>query len=225
MTLVGPSGYVQIGTLLAVSAGSGTVLWQGWLLTLQLSAASLVGGLLLGIILANGKRSRIWPWRVVCNAYVELVKNLPLLAQVLILYFVFTKSAGIQNVLPIGVLTLSSFSAAYIAEIVAAGVGSVATAQLDSARAMGASKLQIFRKLVLPQAFRHMLPGLGAQFVSIVKDSSLLSVVGIGEFTRAIQDSRSEFWLLAFGYLVLTFPISMWVRAVEKKRSCSVPHR
>ena len=122
-----------------------------------------------------------------------------------------------------GVLTLALFSAAYIAEIVRAGIESVGASQWESARAIGMSDPQIYRHIVFPQAMRRALPPLAGQFVSLIKDSSLLSMIGIAEFTKNARDVNSlpfstlESYLpLAIGYLVLTLPISWWTQRLDR---------
>jgi polar amino acid transport system permease protein len=124
----------------------------------------------------------------------------------------------------VGVLTLSLFSGAYISEIIRAGIESIGRSQLESAKAIGLTRRQTYRYVIFPQALRQTLPPLAGQFVSLVKDSSLLSIIGIAEFTwnaesiNAMTFSTLESYLpLAVGYLVLTLPISIWTRQLERR--------
>ena len=121
-------------------------------------------------------------------------------------------------------LTLSFFSGAYISEIIRAGIESVGKSQLESARAIGLTRSQTYRYVIFPQALRQTLPPLAGQFVSLIKDSSLLSIIAITEFTWSAQAvnartfSTLESYLpLAFGYLILTLPISLWTRRLERQ--------
>ena len=123
-----------------------------------------------------------------------------------------------------GLLILSCFSGAYIAEIVRAGIESVGRSQLESAQAIGLTRPQIYRHVIFPQALRQTLPPLAGQFASLIKDSSLLYVIGIPEFTananavNAMTFSPFECYLpLAVGYLILTLPISLWTRRLEQR--------
>lgn len=227
--------------ILAVSAGvwallAGTLkgwegIWEyrrvflnGWLLTLGLSAAALVCSTLIGFLAATLRRSRILVLRAVATVYIEFIRGTPLLVQLLLFFYVFADAAGIGNRLVVGVLTLSLFSGAYIAEIIRAGMESVGETQRESARAIGLTPWQINRLVVLPQALRVSLPPLAGQFASLIKDSSLLSILGIAEFTLSAQQVNSatystlESYLpLAAGYLVLTLPISLWSRRMEER--------
>ena len=112
----------------------------------------------------------------------------------------------------------------YISEVIRAGLQSVSESQLESARAIGLTRPQTYRYVILPQALRLTLPPLVGQFVSLIKDSSLLSIIGLNEFTQAARDvnavtySTLECYLpLAAGYLVLTLPLSLWLRSLEKR--------
>ena len=123
-----------------------------------------------------------------------------------------------------GILILSFFSGAYISEIVRAGIESISQSQLESARAIGLTNSQTYRYVIFPQAIRITLPPLVGQFVSLIKDSSLLSIIAVNEFTQAARDVNSvtystlEAYIpLAIGYLILTLPISLWTRRLEKR--------
>ncbi len=200
-----------------------TLFLHGWGTTLGLSVASLGLSLLLGVGLALAGQSRWLPLRSFHRLTVEVIRGTPLLVQILIFFYVVADAYGIQNRYVVGVLTLSLFSAAYIAEIVRAGIESVGASQWESARAIGMSDPQIYRHIVFPQAMRRALPPLAGQFVSLIKDSSLLSMIGIAEFTKNARDVNSltfstlESYLpLAIGYLVLTLPISWWTQRLER---------
>jgi polar amino acid transport system permease protein len=197
---------------------------DGWLTTIGLSAAALVGSTLLGLCSALAQGSRFLPLRSLGKIYVELVRGTPLLVQILILFYVVADAFGVQNRYLVGVLTLSLFSGAYISEIIRAGIESVGRSQWESARAIGLTRAQTYRYVVFPQALRQSLPPLAGQFVSLVKDSSLLSIIAIQEFTQSAEmvNSRTfstlECYLpLAVGYLILTLPISLWTRQLEKR--------
>ena len=122
-----------------------------------------------------------------------------------------------------GVLILANFAGAYISEMIRAGIDSVGRSQLDSARAVGFTREQTYRYVIFPQALRQTLPPLAGQFASLIKDSSLLMIIGFEEFTNNAQQvasftfSNLESYLpLALGYLVLTLPISLWTQGMER---------
>ena len=149
---------------------------------------------------------------------------MPLLVLILVLFYVVANAMGIQDRLLVGVVVLSFFAGAYIAEIIRAGIESVGASQLESARAIGLTVGQTYRYVIFPQALRQVLPPLAGQFASIIKDSSLLSIIGLAEFTYTAQQVNSatystlESYLpLAVGYLILTLPISLWTQALGRR--------
>jgi polar amino acid transport system permease protein len=198
---------------------------SGWLMTLGIAAVALPLSLLLGLTLALARRAPWLPVQYFSRIYVELARGTPLLVQIYFYFYVFGQSLGLQNRFIPGVVILSMFSAAYISEIIRGGIESIAKSQLESARAIGLSTTQTYRYVIFPQAIRQILPGLAGQFVSLVKDSSLLSIIAVNEFTQA-GSNVAAFTLAAFesylplavGYLIITLPISMWTQRLERKR-------
>ena len=200
------------------------VFWRGWLLTILISFLSLLLSTLIGGVVALARRSRILPLRSAALLYVEVIRGTPLLAQILFLFYVVANGIGLQDRLVAGILILSLFSGAYLSEMIRAGIESVPGSQLESARAIGLTTFQTYRFVITPQALRQILPPLAGQFASLIKDSSLLSIIGIGEFTLAAQQVNSatyrtlESYLpLAIGYLALTLPISLLSKMLEKR--------
>jgi polar amino acid transport system permease protein len=197
---------------------------QGWLRTLLLSAISLVASCLIGSLLTLLRRSPFLLFRYLSRICVEAIRGTPLLVQLLIFYYVVAQSFHIENRYLVGVLTLSVFSGAYISEVIRAGIESIAASQLDAARSIGLTTAQTYRYVILPQAIRQILPPLAGQFASLIKDSSLLSIIGIGELTLSAQNvssytySNFESYIpLALGYLILTLPISLFTQSLERR--------
>ncbi len=148
---------------------------------------------------------------------------MPLLVLILVLFYVVANALKIDDRFLVGVVVLSLFAGAYIAEIIRAGIESVGASQRESARAIGLTSAQTYRYVVLPQALRQALPPLAGQFASLIKDSSLLSIIGVAEFTYTAQQVNSatystlESYLpLAVGYLVLTLPISLFSSLLQR---------
>lgn len=198
--------------------------WKGWLTTIWISLASLGLSTAIGLFFALARRSRILPLRYFGKLYIELVRGTPLLVQILIFFYVVASAFHVENRYVVGVLVLSFFAGAYISEILRAGIESVGKSQLESARAVGFTRAQTYRFVIFPQAIRQSLPPLAGQFVSLIKDSSLLSIISINEFTLNAQQVNSytystleSYIPLAIGYLILTLPISLWTRWLEKK--------
>jgi len=197
---------------------------RGWLVTLVLSAISLVFSCLIGILLALLRRVPFLPLRYLARIYVETIRGTPLLVQLLIFFYVVAHSFRLENAYVAGVLTLSIFSGAYISEVIRSGIESVGQSQLDSARAIGLTTAQTYRYVIFPQVIRQILPPLAGQFASLIKDSSLLSIVSISEFAFNAQNvssytySNFESYIpLAIGYLLLTLPISLWTQSLERR--------
>ena len=197
---------------------------QGWLMTVAISAAALLVSVFIGVVTALARRARFLPLRYAAALYVEAVRGTPLLVQILILFYVVANAVGVENRYVVGVLSLSLFAGAYLAEMVRAGIESIRDSQLESARAIGLTRGQTYRYVIFPQVVRQLIPPLTGQFASIIKDSSLLSIIALNEFTLNAQEvnaftySTLESYLpLAAGYLLLTLPISLASRILERK--------
>jgi polar amino acid transport system permease protein len=197
---------------------------SGWLETLKLAGAALVMSTVFGLILALGRRSPWLPLRAMCTVHVELIRCTPLLAQILILYYGIFHFAKLEDRWFGSLLILSNFAGAYISEILRAGIESVGASQLESARAIGLTNAQTYRYVIFPQALRQVLPPLTGQFASLIKDSSLLSIIGLEELSNNAQQVANNtftylesYALLALGYLALTLPISLWSRWLEQR--------
>jgi polar amino acid transport system permease protein len=207
-------------------------LWRGWLMTLQISFAALLGSMFFGLMFMLGQRSSLIVVRWTCRAFLEFVRDTPLLVHLLFGYFVIFAPLmsrplgehGFDDKLIIGVLLLSVFEGAYLGEILRGGVESIPRTQWESARAVGFSPFQVYRYVIFPQALRRVLPAMAGLFVSLIKDSSLLNVIGVQEYfynTKAFI-SRSYVGLegyvpLALGYLILTLPVAWLSHWLEKR--------
>jgi polar amino acid transport system permease protein len=199
---------------------------EGWFLTLGISTVALVASVVIGFVLALGQRSYFLPLRYFAKVIVELVRCTPLLVLILVMWYgvggVF--HIGDQYRLVAGILILSIFEGAYISEIMRAGIEGVGKSQIESARAIGLTRGQTYRFVIVPQAFRQTLPPLVGQLVSLIKDSSLLSFIAIAELTFVAQQVNSDTYStletylpLALGYLVLTIPLSLLSRFLERR--------
>ncbi len=196
---------------------------SGWLMTLAISASTLAVSTFLGTGLAILRRSRFLPALGLAKLYVEVVRGTPLLVILLVGFYGVANAVGLHDRYIAGSLILSFFSAAYISEIIRGGLESVGATQLESARAAGFTRWQTFRYVTLPLATRNILPALTGQFALLIKDSSLLSVISVSEFTMNAQQVASrtfgtlESYLpLAAGYLLITLPISAAARTLER---------
>jgi len=200
------------------------MLLRGFVATVLLGGAALVLSALVGIAVAVLLGSGNPLLEAAGRVYVELVRGTPLLVQLLIGFYVVASAVGLDDRYVVGVLVLALFSGAYMAEIFRGGLAAIPQTQRDAARAIGLTPWQSLRLVILPQAVRLVLPAVAGQFVSLIKDSSLLSVIAVSEFTLAAQEvnaftySTLECYLpLAAGYLLLTLPLSALSRLLERR--------
>ncbi|MBX9577869.1 MAG: amino acid ABC transporter permease [Chthoniobacterales bacterium] len=200
------------------------VFWQGWVETILIATAALFFSILLGSLIVMARRSVFWCLRILSLTFIELIRGTPLLTQILFFFYVIAHGIGLENRLIAGIAILSLFSSAYLSEIIRGGIEMIPLAQWESAKILGLTRFQTYRYVVLPQVLRHLSPALTGQFASLIKDSSLLSIIGIKEFTMAAQQVNAttyctleSYFPLACGYLLLTLPLSIGSRRLEKK--------
>ncbi len=222
--LVGEGDLVFEGDALAIKSGvtPGPLLWGLWL-TLKLSALSLLFALAIGVVVGLGRVAHNPAVRALAATYVELIRGTPLLVQIFIFYF-FVGTVMNLSAFTAGVAALAVFTGAYVAEIVRAGIEAVPKGQMEAARSLGLSYVQAMRHVVLPQAVKKSLPSLAGQFINLIKDSSLVSVMALTDLTKAGREvvsstfSPFEVWFtVAAMYLVLTGALSLWVRRLERR--------
>ncbi|NLM78542.1 MAG: amino acid ABC transporter permease [Ruminococcaceae bacterium] len=196
----------------------------GFMVTLLISFFSLLGSLLLGLFAALGRRSKVLFFRYLASVYVEVIRSTPLLVQILLFFYIIGTAYRLTNRYAMGVLILSLFAGAYVAEIIRGGLESIPSAQLETARSLCFTKVQTYRYIVIPQLSRIVLPPLTGQFASLVKDSSLLSFIAVNEFTKMVMEADAlnfatfeNYMLLAVGYMLITLPISWLTKRLERK--------
>ncbi len=231
---VSEGDYVYPGDVLGVhQEWKVGILLQGLWLTLKVSMISIFFGILIGLLagLARVSNNPAFKWSAI--TYIEIVRGSPLLVQIFIWYFVLgtlintlLAKNGMAQLPPLwyGVASLAVFAGAYVAEIVRAGIQSIHRGQMEAARSLGMTYPQAMRHVILPQAFRRILPPLAGQFISLIKDSSLLGIIAIRELTKATREVVTtslqpfELWFVcALLYLVLTFGLSMFVQYLERR--------
>ncbi len=182
-----------------------------------------VFGLLIGLVAGLMKVSKNYTVRTLAAIYVEVIRGTPLLVQIFIAYFFFGTVFNLdRNVAGIGALAL--FAGAYVAEIIRAGIQSIAKGQMEAARSLGMSMPQAMIDVILPQAFKRILPPLSGQFISLIKDSSLVSVIAITDLTKSGREiitstfATFEIWLVvAAMYLIVTSILSQFVFYLERR--------
>lgn len=200
------------------------LLAEGIVVTLQVSAIAAVLGLLLGVICGLGALSRSRPVRWIVTAYVDFIRGTPLLIQIFLVFFALPMVGIRFDEFWAGVIALSLNAAAFVAEVVRGGVGSIEKGQTEAAKAIGMRHSQILVFILLPQAYRQMVPPLTNELISLVKNSSLLSVISVYELTRAGQAIISVhfvpfeiYTLLALYYYALIKALS-WLSIQLERR-------
>ncbi len=167
-------------------------LFRGTVLTLQISAISMVLSLVVAVFGALGRTSGPRWLRAVIASYVEIIRNTPFLVQVFVIYFGLP-SVGVRlDSTVCAVLAMVLNGSAYTIEIVRAGIESIGHGQTEASRALGLHRLQTFRLIILPQALRAVVPPLGSQFILLMLNSSIVSVISAEELTAATMDISSR---------------------------------
>lgn len=196
---------------------------EGTLKTLEISAIALLLAIPIGIIFGMGRISRNPVFRLISSIYVEVMRGVPLLVLLIWIFFVLGQFLKLGSYWG-SIIGLAIFTGAFIAEIVRSGIQSVPKGQMEAARSSGMTYWQAMRLIILPQAFRRVLPPLASQFIMLIKDSSLISVIGATELTLAAKNLVSttlrsiEIWtFVGLLYFVMTFTLSMIIRVIERR--------
>ncbi|OQY02399.1 MAG: ABC transporter permease [Desulfobacteraceae bacterium 4572_130] len=209
------------------------ILLQGLWLTLKVSIIASLFGMVIGIFTGFARISSNPAFKWFAITYIEIIRGSPLLVQIFIWYFVLgtlintlLTQYGLLLIPPLwfGIASLATFTGAYVAEIVRAGIQSINKGQTEASRSLGMTYVQSMTYIIFPQAFRRIIPPLAGQFISLVKDSSLLGIIAIRELTKATREVVTtslqpfELWFVcAILYLVLTFTLSMLLQYLEKR--------
>jgi polar amino acid transport system permease protein len=205
----------------------GELIWgplvKGLIVTIQISALSLILTVAIGLATALLRLSNSLAGRVLARVYLEAIRNTPLLVQLYVFYFIFSPIFGVNRFWT-GVLCLAFFEGAFATEIFRAGIQSVERGQWEAGASLGLSRPQIYRDIVLPQAIRLVLPPLAGAAITLIKASSIVSVIAVFDLTTEartiIADTFLSFevWLtVAVMYLVLTGGLSLAVSMLERR--------
>lgn len=200
-------------------------LLQGLLVSLQIASMSSVIGIVLGTILALGQ---IQKNRYIVHGfiflYVNSIRGTPMLIQILFAYYVLPQWSIRIDPFWTAVLVIGLNSSAYISQIMRAGIQSIAKGQWDAAYVLGLSRWQTIRFIILPQAVKNVLPSLGNEFVTLIKDSSLASIIGVTELIKEgrmiisrTYDSITIFAIVGLLYIIVTWTVSYLVYRLEKR--------
>ncbi|MDO6705651.1 amino acid ABC transporter permease [Photobacterium sp. 1_MG-2023] len=200
---------------------------MGLWVTLKISVLSLFFAIILGLIAGLMRISHNPVTKNMAFLYVEVIRGTPLLVQIFIVYFFLGTIFDLER-FTAGVVALSIFTGAYIAEIIRSGIQSIPPGQMEAARSLGMSYPKAMMYVILPQAFKRTLPPMAGQLITLIKDSSLVSVISITDLTKAGREVISgsfatfEVWfVVAALYLLLTTSLSWAVQRIEKRLASS----
>ncbi len=211
------------------------VAYSGIGVTLQITAAAVIIGVALGLLIAMCKLSKYKIISLPAAVYVELLRGTPLIVQALILYNGVPTLLQANGIMfrwdyPViaGMLACGINSSAYVAEIIRSGLQAIDKGQMEAARSLGMTQLSAMKLVIIPQAFKIILPALGNEFIALIKESAVLSVISITEITRKSMLWSSATFLAwpaylgtAFVYLSLTIPLSRIVVYLERRMAQS----
>lgn len=198
-------------------------LLQGAVVTLELSVLSMAIGILLGLVVALGRLSRRWWLEWPLRAYVEVWRDVPLIVQLLVIYFTLPQIGIVLPGFWAGILGLSLNMGAYLSEVFRAAIQSIDPGQREAGLSIGMSRTMIYGRVILPQALRIAVPTVGGYFISLLKDSSLVSFIAVNELLRhgsiLINNtfrSMEIYMMVAIIYFIMSFVASRMVLKAEQ---------
>jgi polar amino acid transport system permease protein len=201
------------------------LLFQGLLMTLLLSVASMIGSTIVGLVAATLRTSRLPVGSQIARVYVEIFRGSPLLITLLVVYYGVAYAGYAMNVLVAAIIGISVYHGAYIAEIIRGGIEAVPRGQWEASRILGLSSTQTFTSVILPQTRKLVLPPLVGQYIALIKDTSLAFIIGLAELTRqgqSIIDRVGQpvliYFLVAVIYFIICYPLSLWVQSLDRRR-------
>lgn len=202
---------------------------DGAKMTLFLAFCTVIFGTILGVILALMRLSKNKILKIIAVSYIEFIRGTPLLVQLFIFYYGIPTILGLNlPELPAAIISLAINSGAYVAEIIRAGIQAVDKGQMEAARSLGMSNSTAMTHVIIPQAFKNVLPALGNEFIVVIKESSIISVIGISELTRASDIVRGVTYkpfepliVVAIMYFIMTFTLSKLLGIAERRMRTS----
>ncbi|HDC8623014.1 TPA: ABC transporter permease subunit [Staphylococcus aureus] len=207
----------------------GSFFLKGIKITILISLIGVALGSILGAFVALMKLSKIKIISWIASIYIEILRGTPMLVQVFIVFFGITAALGLDiSALVCGTIALVINSSAYIAEIIRAGINAVDKGQMEAARSLGLNYRQTMKSVIMPQAIKNILPALGNEFVTLIKESSIVSTIGVGEImfnAQVVQgisfDPFTPLLVAAALYFVLTFVLTRIVNMIEGRLNAS----
>lgn len=204
---------------------------EGTQYTVLIAFFTVILGTVLGLFLSLMKLSKNKILKALASTYIEFVRGTPILVQLYIVYYGMPAMGIDLPDMLAGVVTLSINSGAYVAEIIRAGINAVDKGQMEAGRSLGMTSAMTMRLIIIPQAFKNILPALGNEFITIIKESSIVSVIGIGELMYKADTVRGNTALpfeplivAAVIYFLLTFSLSKLLGTLERRMKANDTH-
>jgi general L-amino acid transport system permease protein len=209
-----------------------TALWGGMMVTIVVAAVGIVASLPIGIVLALGRRSKMPAVRLLCTLFIEIVRGVPLITVLFmasVMLPLFLPDTWSPDKLMRALVGVALFSSAYMAEVVRAGLQSIAKGQYEAAHVLGLSYWQALRLIILPQALKVTIPNIVNSYIALFKDTTLVFVVGIFDFLKTIEAARADpkwstsvtsatgYIFAALVYFVFCYAMSRYAGRIEKK--------
>ena len=203
-------------------------LWHGFLLTMQISFFAIIIGLIIGTIVALIDTARPSKWLIVpkfiCRVYTTVIRGTPMALQLFIMFFAVFAIRGFPQIIT-AILAFGLNSGAYTAEVIRSGIQSVDKGQTEAGLALGLSRYTIFKRIVAPQAIKNIIPALGNEIITVIKETAIVSMVGMYDLNMAAKDIGSgqnmssylvPMFVAALFYLAVVYLISFIIKRIEK---------
>lgn len=202
---------------------------HGFLLTLQIAFFAIIIGLIIGTVVALVDTAKASKWlmlpKLICKVYTTIIRGTPMALQLFIMFFVIFAIKGFPQII-IAILAFGFNSGAYIAEVVRSGIQSVDPGQKEAGLALGLKNITIFRKIIAPQAIKNIIPALGNEIITVIKETAIVSMVGLYDLNMAAKDIGSgqnmasyivPMFVAALFYLTVVYLITFVIKRVEKR--------
>ena len=223
--------YIDKCIIIFTNPNNWVLLLQGALISLLVAACAWLIGIVLGVIGAACKLSKNKILRLIGNVYVEIVRGTPMLLQILLFYLVLptiitliTGKPFRVNKLLIGIIAIGINSGAYSTELIRSGIIGIDNGQWEACKALNLNYIQTMRYIILPQAFKQVVPPMVSEFITLIKDSSLLSTIGVMDLLYISQVTGANYYnylpplmMASLMYLTMTFVVSFAAKKVERR--------
>lgn len=218
----------------SILSGNMQYFYDGVKMTLIISLLSVLLGVIFGALLTFMKRSKfkianVKPLGIIATAYIEIIRGTPMLLQIMLVYYGFDQLLGIDmKAITAGIIAVSLNSAAYVSEIIRAGIDAVDKGQYEAARSLGMNQFMAMKLIIIPQATKNILPAIGNEFVTVIKESSMASVIGVGEIMYSAKVITGKTFrafepliVAAVFYFVITFTLGRVMNYIERRMKAS----